>query len=100
VNKYLVGSVVTVAVVFVSIGSNDPVDPSTVTALIKHPTGAVDTYVYGVDEELVRDSVGRYHVDVTIPINESSIWYYRFEGTGTNAAPGEASFEALPSNFA
>jgi len=65
-------------------------DPTTVTAKIKDPSGNVSTYVYGTDEELVKDSTGNYHVDVST--DEKGLWYFRFEGTGTCEAVEESSF--------
>lgn len=68
------------------------VDPGVVTCKVQDPAGAVVTYAGGA---IVRDSLGRYHVDV--PIALSGRHYYRWIGTGANAAAEEGSFLADPS---
>jgi hypothetical protein len=54
-------------------------DPTTVTFTL---TGMGNTinYTYGVDNELVRGSVGNYHVDFNF--NDSGYYKYSFIGTG------------------
>lgn len=66
------------------------VDPTTVICKIMHPNQQVDIYRYGVDDELVRESVGDYHLDVVG--SEVEEWPYRFEGTGTCEAVEEGVF--------
>lgn len=74
------------------------VDPSTVTFKVKPPGGDVVAYVYGTDPEVVRDSVGAFHVDWTVEINGTHWW--RFESTGTGQAAAEDSFTARASRLA
>lgn len=81
------------------------VDPTTVTFKLRGPlssrtfvsndeTAPVTTYVYGTDAELVKDAVGRYHVDVTTPTGATveGIYAFRFEGTGTNASAADGEY--------
>lgn len=65
-------------------------DPTTVTAIISEPDGTETTYVYGTDAELVKDSTGVYHVDISAMT--AGRWVYRFEGTGAAQAAGERVF--------
>lgn len=60
---------------------NVAADPSSITATITEPDGVVITYNYGVDTELIKDSVGNYHVDYTF--TKSGRHQVRFEGVGT-----------------
>lgn len=48
------------------------------------------TWVYGVDSEIVRDSIGLYHGD--IPVTVKGTHYFRWEGTGAVTAAEESSF--------
>jgi len=70
-------------------------DPGALSLKVKPPTGAVQTFVYGVDVAVVRDSVGAYHVDLPLPANGS--WAYRWELTGANAGASEGHFLVAPS---
>lgn len=88
VNIYKKGQKVRISVAFTV--SEVATDPTTVTAKIKDPSGNISSYVYGVAGELVKDSTGNYHVDVTT--DENAEWHYRFEGTGTCVAVEEGSF--------
>jgi hypothetical protein len=66
------------------------IDPSTVAFRIKTPSNIVTMYTFGTDAELIKDSVGNYHIDISVM--ESGDWYYRFESTGTGQAAEEGQF--------
>ena len=82
---------------FRTVNTNELVDPDTVIFKFKDPNGTIITYTYGVDSELVKDSVGIYYVD--IDIDSDGIWFYRFEGSGNHQAAGEAKFSIKQSEF-
>jgi uncharacterized protein YfaS (alpha-2-macroglobulin family) len=90
VNSYDKGDVVVVSAAFTD-KLNAPVDPTTVTFKVRAPDGSVMTYVFGTDSELVKDSVGNYHVDVSV--NLDGYWFYRYESTGTGQAAEEGQFQ-------
>jgi hypothetical protein len=64
-------------------------DPTTVTALIKDPSGNVETLVYGVDAAVIKSATGIYYVDRTI--DEAGIWRHRWTGTGALTVAEESS---------
>lgn len=66
------------------------IDPSTVLFKTKNPADTVVTYTYPTSPELVKDSVGNYHVDVNA--NLDGQWWTRWESTGTGQAAQESSF--------
>jgi len=69
-------------------------DPTATTFSIKVPSGTVTTYTYGVTADIVRDSLGLFHVDYS-PLAEG-IHYYRFVGTGACQTADEAPFYIRP----
>ena len=73
------------------------IDPTSISFKLKLPSGSIVTYVYGTDAQLVKDSTGKYHVDVDI--SSAGIYYYRFIGTGAVKAAGESKFSIKTSNF-
>lgn len=73
------------------------VDPTVVIFKFKNPAGTVTTYTYGTNPELVKDSVGNYHVDVDG--SSSGVWYYSFVSTGTGQASDENQFVVSVSEF-
>lgn len=73
------------------------VDPTTVVFKIKNPVGQTTTYTHGVDAQLVKDAVGKYHVDVEPAIQ--GVWTYRWEGSGANKGAEEANFTVRESEF-
>ena len=90
VNHYDKGDLVAVEAVFTD--RNDAlIDPTAVSFKIKDPNGNITTYVFGTDAELVRDSLGKYHVDVSPGIDGT--WQYRYESTGTGQAAEEGQFQ-------
>lgn len=66
------------------------VDPTTVSFKFKTPAGVVTTYTYPASAQLVKDSTGDYHVDLSA--NEDGQWWFRFESTGTGQAASEQAF--------
>lgn len=69
-------------------------DPTTLTFTMTEPDGTVTTYVYGTDTQLVRDSVGNYHVDWVITKVGAHVW--KFDGTGTATLDEPSEFYAYP----
>lgn len=74
-------------------------DPTSVTVKVKRPLTSpqISEYVYGVDGDVKRESVGRYYIDVDA--NESGRWTVRFESTGEGQAASEESFRVNESAF-
>jgi uncharacterized protein YfaS (alpha-2-macroglobulin family) len=96
VNTYDLGDLVRCSGAFTN-ASDAAVDPDTVLFQFRTPSGDITTYTYGVDAELVRDSLGNYHVDVDA--NEVGEWWVRFYSTGSGQAADELSFEVSESRF-
>lgn len=94
---YLVGNAARVSTRFRSVSTGADVDPTTVTARIKNPNNVETAYVYGVDNEVVRDAAGYYHIDV--PLTLAGTWRYRWEGTGANMAASEGALTVTASTF-
>jgi len=76
------GTRVRVTATFTALGASTPSDPTTVTFKVKPPdVGAtVETYVYGVDSEVVRSSAGVFYLDVTCTTR--GVWWVQGKGSG------------------
>ena len=57
------------------------VDPATIIIRWKSPTTSLITKTFGVDTELIKDSVGVYHIDISL--TEVGTWWVQAKGTGT-----------------
>lgn len=91
-NTYDVGDLIRCSGAFTD-ASSVAVDPTVITFKFKNPSETITTYVFGVNAELVKDSVGNYHADVDV--NDRGAWLYRFEGSGAvGQSAGETFFEA------
>jgi hypothetical protein len=89
-NSYFIGQVVRVTGTFQNT-SGVATDPTTVTFKWRDPvTAAITPLVYSVDNALVKDSTGVYHVDITTS-NPGDLWFAWY-GTGTVAAAIESVF--------
>ncbi len=71
------------------------IDPSTVTLKVEKPAGTITTYTYPAT--VIRDALGKYHVDVNIDATKG--WRYRWETTGTGQAAEEGQFIVEPTEF-
>ena len=91
-NNYDLGDLVRVSGSF----SNEDgmaADPNAIFCAVRNPAGIVTTYQYGVDDELVRDDTGEYHLDINA--NSAGYWYYRWYSTGTGQAADEEKFYVI-----
>lgn len=90
-SKYDKGDLVRSAVAFTN-EAGAAADPTTITFKFKvGKNGTITTYVYGVNAELVKDSVGNYHVDLAID-TDSITYYVAFYGTGALIAADRNTF--------
>jgi hypothetical protein len=71
-------------------------DPTTITVKLADPHGILTTFLYGLDPEVVRDAVGRYHMDLTTGSTPGR-WVYRYEGDGAVEAGDEEGFRVMTS---
>ena len=61
------------------------VDPIVLVFNLTKPDGTFITYTYGTDLELIKDSVGNYHVDLTM--DSVGFFRYKYVPTGGGALP-------------
>lgn len=61
-------------------------DPTTVRCKYKDPEGTVTTKLYGTDSEVVRDSVGNYHLDFIV--TSAGFWHWRWESEHVGSPHG------------
>lgn len=96
-NVYDVGDLVRISAVFTN-KDDEPTNPTVTTFKITDPLGNTTTYVYGVGADIVRDSTGHFHVDISV--DQVKTWYYRWEGTGALQAAEEARLVGRRSRIA
>lgn len=92
------GNIVTVSVYFTNTVTGAAVDPTTVTLTYTDPDGTEVEYIYLTDVELVKDAVGRYHVNIDSTGQPTGVYTYQWEGTGDGQAlePGQFRVKAAP----
>jgi hypothetical protein len=95
-NTYDIGAVVRSSVAFTDLAGT-AVDPGGVTFKMKSPLGTITTYVFPADTQVVKDSTGKYHVDVEP--DRQGIWSVRWAGTGANKSASESGFQVGESQF-
>ena len=96
-NTYDLGDVIKCMATFTNT-SGTAVDPATITFKAKVPrSGTITTYVYSVDPQLIKEDTGVYYVHF-VPTTHGE-WYYRWAGTGANAAAAEKTFNIRDSAF-
>jgi hypothetical protein len=94
-SRYTKGQVVVVTASFSVDGELD--DPTTVTFKVKDPSGNVGTFVYGIDPEVTRVSLGVYKTE--IECDESGDFWYRIEADGSVIDATEKTFTVANSQF-
>jgi hypothetical protein len=83
--------------VVLSDANQNPVDPTGLVFILTEPDRAVTTYTYGADPELVRDSVGVFHVQFTPTKRGLHDW--SFTASGNIDATYSAEFIAEPTDI-
>jgi hypothetical protein len=105
INTYDVGDRIRVSAVFKN-DAGAETDPDTVTLLLKRGAAGTETsHVYGSDPDVIRDSAGRFHYDLTIAASDAArpdrCLFYRWKGTGSGVQQaGERWVKIRASNFA
>ena len=92
--SYDIGNVVRATVAFTNpLDSDAAVDPAAVFASVRDTSGAVTTYTYGDDAELVKSSTGVYYIDVTLA--SAGRYYVRLWSTGAGQAAEESYIDCV-----
>ena len=86
-----IGDLRRLAVLFKNL-AGQPSDPTGIIFKIREPDDVLTTFTFGTDVELVKSSVGSYHVDFTISKSGRHVW--RFAGSGNLVATEEQDFYA------
>ena len=81
-NTYPKGSTIKVRWEFKD-DSNNFVDPSNIYFRIKRPINI--TYAYGIDLEIVKDTVGKYYT-LIVTNDDTDLWIYDVFSSGTASA--------------
>lgn len=95
-NSYDEGDLVRVSGAFTD-ENGDAADPTSVYCAVRDPLGKITIYAYGVDDVLVKDDTGNYHLDVSADL--VGRYYYRWYSTGTGQAADETYFDVEESEF-
>lgn len=72
-------------------------DPQTVRVTILKPGLAPITKTYGTDAEVIKDAVGKYHID--LDANVEGVWQVRWFAEGIGKAATEMRFRVKDSDF-
>lgn len=94
--QYDVGDLVRVTGTFTD-SAGTATDPTVVGFKYNDPAGTTTTYIYGTDAEVVKDSTGVYHVDISA--TTKGVWEYRWYATGVGQSAGEGHFTVRVSRF-
>jgi hypothetical protein len=87
---YDIGDLVRIKATFRDPEANDAyIDPATVTLKVKDPAAVTTTYTLA-GGQVIKDSTGHYHYDLSVAT--AGLWSYRWETTGTYQAAQEATF--------
>jgi hypothetical protein len=71
-------------------------DPSSVVVMVKDPAGSKTTYTTATG--VVRDSLGAFHLDITL--TKAGSWVYKWKGSGgLNAASPDSALNVAASVF-
>lgn len=90
-NIYDLGRYVRVWATFKSGDTGSVIDPDTVKLSVQTPAGAVTTYTYGVDANVIKEDVGKYYA--RIDANQPAFWFYRWWSIGFGQTAAEKEFK-------
>lgn len=94
--NYLVGQVPRIAV-SVKDASGSLVDPGGLVFKFRYDSGPITIKIFGIDPEVVRDGVGRFHID--LPLTEDGTLHFRFESNAVNSGAEEGKIAVAAGRF-
>jgi hypothetical protein len=88
--QFVIGTLIEIPVAFTD-AAGTPTDPTALVFRVQRyvPTGAVQTYTYGVESAVVRDSAGAYHLEYLVEAAGSYIWQATATGAVQRAVKGD-----------
>jgi hypothetical protein len=89
--SYNIGDAPRLAVAFTNY-ADVAADPTAIVFTCLEPDGVEVVFTHGTDAELVKDSVGNYHVDYTI--TKQGRHNFKFVGTGAVVSTQQSDFYA------
>ncbi len=95
VNKYDNGDQIRITAALTSGGS--AIDPTTLVIATLDPLGVESIKTWSADADVVRDSLGNFHRDVTCTIK--GVWQYRVVGDNPAVCAAEGTFRVNPTEF-
>lgn len=90
-NTYDLGDLVKVSAMFKNADTAGVIDPDVINLSVRTPAGAVTTYTFSVDANLIKEDVGQYYA--MISVNQSGYWFYRWWSAGYGQTAKEKEFE-------
>lgn len=94
-DRFYVGQGVRASLEFKN-SANALVDPSIPKVSVKRPDGTNSVYTYPSSSELVKDSTGKYHIDIDVTLGGD--WYIKGVGTGGITVATEIAFRGVATN--
>ena len=79
----------TVTVPLVLLNGDTPFAATALEFKLRAPDGTVTTWVKGTDDEIVTDSTGNYHIDVTLTSSGRWAWQWRVDDAAKVVLEGE-----------
>lgn len=92
-NIYHVGQLVQLPLTFKDINGT-LTDPTAITLSVKDPLGNETVYTLTSTTPLIRDSVGAYHVNITVAT--AGVWSMHCASTGAVQTGGDSQFFVTP----
>lgn len=86
---YGTGEIVRARVTYTDPDTGLVTDPIAVSVVVRQPNGTKTTYVYGVDPELTKVSIGLYQILITL----SEDGTYKWKWTGTAASKATVDYD-------
>jgi hypothetical protein len=95
-NEYEIGQTVILRVAFKN-QAGVAADPTTLKVEIKDPLGQETEFTFGTDAEVIKDSVGNYHIARDPEIQ--GVYVAKWRGTGANKGAARDQFKMVEDFF-
>lgn len=87
------GTIIRAKVTYTDPDTGVVIDPNEVSVIVRSPDGALTTYEYGTDAQLVRTGVGLYYVLITL----AAVGTYKWKWTGTASEQAVVDYDECDS---
>lgn len=96
IERFMLGATARLSAAIIAPDTGLPVDPTGVLLKIRKPDATLVTFIYGINQEIIKTITGNYYMDVVC--DQAGKWTWRWEAITPNAGASEGELLVMASH--